>query len=645
MKNIAFLFMFSIFNLYPLRAQMPQSFKYQGLARNQDLSVIKDNDISLRATILEDEFSGMAIYRETHQTKTSSTGLFSVNLGEGSVDFGDFSQVPWSKGNLFLKVEIDLQGQGNYEFAGINPLLAVPYAMHAHSADVVDDADADPVNEIQTLDFDVTNNRLTISKGNSVTFPKPAEDGDSDPFNEIQNLNYSASDGTLSISGGNSIQLPATMPDGDGDAENEIQTLSRNGNKIVLSSGGWVTDETEDDDADPSNELQTLSFDPQKNKLRISGGNEIDFQIKDDDSDPTNEIQKLSIVKTNDRLQPLKLSLSNGGNYIFLPPATVWDYHEKNNQLEKISTRVPVMMEDLFIKNIEVFDNASNWPYPQITNREYGFKTGNGRIGMRMGKDRLAYYRKDTDDDILMYLQPDGLRYYNYLKYVVSEMGANQGGGYLRLYPGSNTAPFFQVEKLNQLPELRMTSPKTKKALFKTGEANLNYAYSQWLGSNGSMNVQISATAQGNAGSVYVFNAEGRGRAGLYIDNSGRGVMFADVKNFRIDHPADAGKEIVYASLEGPEAAIYSRGTARLVNGEASIEFSEHFTLMLAEQGMTVILTPLSAESKGIAVVEKSTRGIRVRELMQGHGDYSFDWEVKGVRKGYEDFVVVRDKH
>jgi hypothetical protein len=59
---------------------------------------------------------------------------------------------------------------------------------------------------------------------------------------------------------------------------------------------------------------------------------------------------------------------------------------------------------------------------------------------------------------------------------------------------------------------------------------------------------------------------------------------------------------------------------------------------------MTVILTPLSAESKGLAVIEKNVMGIQVKELHQSKGTYLFDWEIKGVRKGYEDFVVVRDK-
>jgi hypothetical protein len=80
-----------------------------------------------------------------------------------------------------------------------------------------------------------------------------------------------------------------------------------------------------------------------------------------------------------------------------------------------------------------------------------------------------------------------------------------------------------------------------------------------------------------------------------------------------------------------------------MVNGLSEITFSEDFQVVANPTTMTVILTPLDAESKGIAVVEKNATGFKVKELMHGTGNYEFDWEVKCVRKGYEDYRVVRD--
>ena len=144
-------------------------------------------------------------------------------------------------------------------------------------------------------------------------------------------------------------------------------------------------------------------------------------------------------------------------------------------------------------------------------------------------------------------------------------------------------------------------------------------------------------------GYVAVYNSSGGIRSGMYVSPEGLGVVFSDVKNFRMDHPTKANKEIWYASLEGPEAAAYERGTASLENGEIFVEFTEHFGLVGNPKTMTVILTPLSSETYGLAVVEKTASGFKVKELMGGKGNFQFDWEVKAVRKGYENFRVIRD--
>ena len=111
-----------------------------------------------------------------------------------------------------------------------------------------------------------------------------------------------------------------------------------------------------------------------------------------------------------------------------------------------------------------------------------------------------------------------------------------------------------------------------------------------------------------------------------------------------MQHPEKSGKEIWYASLEGPEAAAYLRGTASLINGKATISFPDHFKYVISKKNMTVILTPLSADSKGLAVTKKDVDGFVVQELFKGKGNYDFDWEVKVVRKGFENYKVIRDK-
>jgi len=131
-------------------------------------------------------------------------------------------------------------------------------------------------------------------------------------------------------------------------------------------------------------------------------------------------------------------------------------------------------------------------------------------------------------------------------------------------------------------------------------------------------------------------------RVQAVIPTDGIGRISADVKNFVQPDPDDVHRDIVYASLEGPEAAAYIRGTARLVNGRVTVSLPAHFKNVAVSEGMTVQLTPLSESSKGLAVVRKSLTSFEVRELWQGHGAYEFDWEVKAVRRGFEDYQVYR---
>jgi len=136
-------------------------------------------------------------------------------------------------------------------------------------------------------------------------------------------------------------------------------------------------------------------------------------------------------------------------------------------------------------------------------------------------------------------------------------------------------------------------------------------------------------------------------KVSLVVESNGTGRVQADnvvasIKNFRMAYPGKQNEEIWYACIEGPEAAAYERGTIELVNGSATVVLSEHFRAVMNASTMTVQVVPLSAESEGLAVVEKNENGFKVKELHRGSGTYKIDWEVKAVRKGYEKYQVVR---
>jgi hypothetical protein len=158
---------------------------------------------------------------------------------------------------------------------------------------------------------------------------------------------------------------------------------------------------------------------------------------------------------------------------------------------------------------------------------------------------------------------------------------------------------------------------------------------------------------QGSASNYFQIYSEYLQREALFIDSLrlnvtipaglavGGSLQVSGTKSFVQSHPTDPAKEIVYVSLEGPEAGTYIRGTAKLVNGEAVINLPEHFSLVTNDDGLTVQLTPLG-EWLQLYIVQKSTKQIIVREASGKSGQ--FDYLVQGIREGFENHQVIRDK-
>ncbi|GEM_PF-5641843 len=76
--------------------------------------------------------------------------------------------------------------------------------------DKVNDADADPTNEIQAIS--ITGHELTIAEGNTITLPDEVNDADHDPGNELQML--SIGHDTIYLRGGGFVKMPATITTG-----------------------------------------------------------------------------------------------------------------------------------------------------------------------------------------------------------------------------------------------------------------------------------------------------------------------------------------------------------------------------------------------------------------------------------------------
>ncbi len=253
-------------------AQTPPSFSYQAVVRDNGGVIIPNQSIGVMITILQGSSSGTMVYLETFTDTTNDFGLMNLNIGTGTIAYGNLVTINWSSDIYFIQVEIDVTGGTVYQTMGVSQLMSVPYALHAKTVevDLVDDADADATNELQdwstlpgipanidtdvTDDFDGNYSSLTGAPTNVSTFTNDAgyitdpDDADADPSNELQDWS-------------NLPGIPANIDiDVTDDFDGNYSSLTGSPTNVstFTNDAVYITD-PDDADADPSNELQNWS--------------------------------------------------------------------------------------------------------------------------------------------------------------------------------------------------------------------------------------------------------------------------------------------------------------------------------------------------------------------------------------------------
>jgi len=129
-KKMVFCFSVMMMCVLTLSAQ-PEAFNYQGIAVDNDGSILSNEVIGLQFSILN---GSDILLVETHTTATTEIGHFTADVGFGNNASGDFSAIDWSQGSYFLKVEMDATGGTDYSFSSEVELLSVPYALVVESS-------------------------------------------------------------------------------------------------------------------------------------------------------------------------------------------------------------------------------------------------------------------------------------------------------------------------------------------------------------------------------------------------------------------------------------------------------------------------------------------------------------------------------
>jgi hypothetical protein len=203
---------------------------------------------------------------------------------------------------------------------------------------------------------------------------------------------------------------------------------------------------------------------------------------------------------------------------------------------------------------------------------------------------------------------------------------------------------------------------KTALGVDDSADAGSLYLYGQ----NGSLNVAVgNITGYPNTGGIWTYDGNenntlmlsslagypsnpyialwnnGSQRGGFYVDTDGKSVLSVDrlivdgylrsaPVNLKSEYTLRSGtsEENTHCYVSTNEDEITLHGTASLQKGTAIIELPQDVSDKIDLTTMTVQVTPLSVESKGMAVTDKQTVSFKVQELMSGTGNYAFDWRL-----------------
>ena len=119
----------------------------------------------------------------------------------------------------------------------------------------------------------------------------------------------------------------------------------------------------------------------------------------------------------------------------------------------------------------------------------------------------------------------------------------------------------------------------------------------------------------------------------IVVDCSVVGTVYA-YKSFRCvsRYATQPACHNVSRTLSGDEAGIYHRDKVTLVDGRATILLPEHFVVLAHPDTISVDLTPVSLDSKGVGVASIEKSKIEIGELAGGTGAYDVFYCVYATR-------------
>lgn len=220
---------------------------YKALIKDGSGNVVANQMITVQFSIL----TGIAqtnVYQETHTPITDINGVVIINIGEGTVDSGDFSIIDWGSNEHFLNVKINT-GAGLTDM-GTTQFKSVPYANFAEDTrkGTLNDAYDKGGNGAGRI-IDATDGNVEV-KGDGFTVKTAANDATlfADGLTNRVGVGTDTPQGALDISSTNAgLVLPRVssiedVTDGDGNPPVDgTMVFDTSSNRFCMFTGGdWV---------------------------------------------------------------------------------------------------------------------------------------------------------------------------------------------------------------------------------------------------------------------------------------------------------------------------------------------------------------------------------------------------------------------
>ncbi|MBL7764630.1 MAG: hypothetical protein JNJ58_00930 [Chitinophagaceae bacterium] len=228
-------------------SQVPQKMNYQGIARNAEGLAINNAPISIKIAILPSSSANLPEFSEVHFVTTNEFGLYTLQIGAGVHQSGNFKYIKWEQGNKFIRVAIDPVGGNNFIDAGTTELLSVPYALYAErSGTETEKTRAGTVTTAAGTMGDANKLAKFFSAGNTITNSQITDNGNTVI---IGNPPSSSANNRMHIYTNNSIQqtfvrMENVSPTGSGrfmmgnDSSSSYATFTKYGTGVTGNYGG-----------------------------------------------------------------------------------------------------------------------------------------------------------------------------------------------------------------------------------------------------------------------------------------------------------------------------------------------------------------------------------------------------------------------